>query len=125
MFGYTVQTADLDDNGVSMLGTWIEGSEVKGLGGSGTIKVKGTDSAVTPTFSGLSDQSGHKINGQPYPKTISITSTPVSRSDTYGRDEVIQVRVNFGQNVIAGDDAIAMLQLGSVWTQGHAAYASG
>ena len=25
----------------------------------------------------------------------------------------------------AGDDAIAILQIGSVWTQGHAAYASG
>ena len=54
VFGYTAQTADLDTDGVTMLGTWIEDGEVMGLGGSGAVKVKGTDTAVTPTFSGLS-----------------------------------------------------------------------
>ena len=124
-FGYTVQSADLDTDGASMLGTWTEDGILHGLGGSGTIKVKGTDTVVTPTFNGLSNQSGHKVNGQPYPKTISITSTPISRSDTYGRDEVIQVSVNFDQNVDAGEGAIAILRIGSVWRQGHAQYASG
>ena len=125
VFGYTVQSGDLDTDGVTLLGTWTEDGVVHGIGGSGTIKVKGTDTEVTPTFTGLSNQSDHKLNGQPYPKTISITSTPISESDTYGRDEVIQASVNFGQNVTAGDDAIAILQIGSVWTQGHAAYTSG
>ena len=125
VFGCTVQSGDLDTDGVTLLGTWTEDGVVHGIGGGGTIKVKGTDTEVTPTFTGLSNQSDHKLNGQPYPKTISITSTPISESDTYGRDEVIQASVNFGQNVTAGDDAIAVLQIGSVWTQGHAAYTSG
>ena len=107
------------------MGSYISDGTRRGFGGSGTIKVKGTDIEVPPNFTGLSNQLDHKLDGRPYPKTISITSTPVSMSDTYGRDEVIQVSVNFGQNVTAGDDAIAILQIGSVWTQGHAAYASG
>ena len=125
VFGYTVQTADSDTDGVTLLGTWTEDGVVHGIGGSGTIKFNGTDTVVTPTFTGLTNQSGHKVNGQPYPKTISITSTPILGSDTYGRDEVIQVSVNFGQNVTAGDYVIAILQIGSEWTRGHAEYASG
>ena len=125
VFGYTVQTGDLDDSGITMLGTWVDEGEVHGLGGSGTVRVKGTDVAVTPTFTGLSNQSGHKVNGQPYPKIISITSTPGYKSDTYWRDEIIQVSVNFGQNVTAGDNAIAILGMASVPALRNAAYASG
>ena len=125
VFGYTVQSGDLDADGVTLLGTWTEDGVVHGIGGSGTIKVKGTDTVVTPTFTGLSNQSDHKLNGQPYHKTISITSTPVSKSDTYGRDEVIQVSVTFDQNVTAGDDAVAFLRVDSIKTRRIAQYASG
>ena len=125
VFGYTVHTNDLDTDGFTIGGSYISDGTRRGFGGSGTIKVKGTDIEVPPNFTGLSNQLDHKLDGRPYPKTISITSTPAAAADTYGRDEVIQVSVNFGQNVTAGDDAIAILQIGSVWTQGHAAYASG
>ena len=125
VFGYTVQTADLDDNGVTMLGTWWEDGEVKGLGGSGTIKMIGTDTVVPPTFSGLTNQAGHKVNGAPYAKAFSITSSPAVKPDSYGRGEVIQLSVNFGQNVTAGNDVIAFLQISSVLNERHAAYTSG
>ena len=125
VFGYTVQTGDLDDDGVAMLGTWVENGKVHGLGGSGTVKVKGTDVPVTPTFTGLSDQAAHRLDGHPYPRTISITSKPFSKSDSYGRDEIIQVSVNFGQSVTAGEDAFAILRIGSLSHQRNAQYASG
>ena len=125
VFGYTVQTRDMDTDGISVESSYVLDGTRHGWGGSGTVKVKGTDIIVPPNFSGLSNQSGHKADGRPYPKAISITSTPTLRPDVYGEDEVIQVSVNFGQNVTAGDDAIAILRIGSVWTQGHAAYASG
>ena len=112
VFGYTVQTADRDTLGVRMLGTRFEDFQIKGLEGSGTIKVKGTDREVNPTFDGLT---GPKINGQPYPKDISITSTPKSRSDTYGRTEVIQVSVDFGQSVTAHDSSFAILMIFATW----------
>ena len=125
VFGYTVQTGDLDDDGVTMLGTWVEGGAVHGLGGSGTVTVEGTDIAVTPTFTGLSNQSGHQLDGRPYPRSISITSSPMSKSDTYGRDEVIQVSVNFDQNVTARGGAVAILRMGYGWRQRIAPYVSG
>ena len=125
VFGYTVQTGDLDDDGVAMLGTWVENGKVHGLGGSGTVKVKGTDVPVTPTFTGLSDQAAHRLDGRPYPRTISITSKPFSKSDSYGRDEIIQVSVNFGQSITAGEDAFAILRIGSLSHQRNAQYASG
>ena len=112
VFGYTVQTADRDTLGVRMLGTRFEDFRIKGLEGSGTIKVKGTDREVNPTFDGLT---GPKINGQPHPKDISITSTPRSRSDTYGRTEVIQVSVDFGQSVTAADSSFAILAIMATW----------
>ena len=127
LFGYTVEPHDLDIDGVTMLGTSIQNGGNQGLGGNGTVKVKGTNTVVTPTFSGLQNQAGHKIDGRPYPKTISITSSPAAESDTYCLDEVIQVSVQFDQNVTAGDDAIAIIAIGSGATEvkGDAAYASG
>ena len=77
------------------------------------------------TFSGPSNQSDHRLNSQPYSREISITPTPISASDTYGRDEIIQVSVNFGQNVAAGNGVYAILRTGLVWTQGHAGYTPG
>ena len=125
VFGYTVQTSDLDADGFSVEGSHLDDGVVEGWGGSGTIKVKGTDIVVPPNFTGISNESGHKINGQPYAKTISITSTPVSRSDTYGRGEDIQVSVDFGQSVTASDEAIVILFMGSYTSQRNATYASG
>ena len=96
VFSYTVDTLDLDEDGIRMGGSYTEDGEAKGFGGSGTIKVKGTDIEVPPDFDGLSDQSDHKVNGTPYAKTFTITSTPLAASDTYGRYEVIQISINFG-----------------------------
>ena len=124
-FDYTVETADLDADGVTMLGTRTENGVVLGVGGTGTMKATGTDTVVQPTFTGLSNQSGHKVNGQPYPQRLSITSTPSYETDTYGPGETIHISVNFDQNVDAGADVFAILRLRSVWPQGRAPYASG
>ena len=127
VFGYTVQTRDLDTDGISIENSYIQGGLRHGWGGSGAVKVKGTDVVVPPNFAGLTNQSGHKLDGRPYPKAISITSTPIFRPDIYGEDEIIQVSVNFDQNVTAGDDALAVLFIGAEFNSGerHAAYVSG
>ena len=130
VFGYTVKTADLDDDGITMLGTWTDDGEVHGLGGSGAVKVKGTDTVVPPNFSGLSDQSEHKVDGRPYPKLLSITSTPSGQADTYKKDEVIRVDIGFDQPVQAlatatGLAAYATLTVGDSTDTREATYASG
>ena len=76
-----------------------------GWGGSGTVKVKGTDVVVPPAFTGLTNQSDHNLDGRPYPTNIAITSTPSFRVDVYGEEEIIQVRVKFDQNVTVGPSA--------------------
>ena len=121
VFGYTVQTRDLDTGGIFIEGSYIRDGIRHGWGGSGTVKVKGTDVVVPPRFSGPTNQPGHKINGQPYPKAISITSTPALRPDVNGQNEIIQVSVNFDQNVTAGDDALAVLFIGAEFNERHAA----
>ena len=115
VFGYTVHTNDLDTDGFTIGGSYISDGTRRGFGGSGTIKVKGTDIEVPPNFTGLSNQSNHKLDGRPYPKTISITSTPAAAADTYGAYEVIQASVNFGQNVDASRDVYAVVTKGASW----------
>ena len=125
VFGYTVQTRDLDTDGIGIEGSYILGGIRHGWGGSGTVKVKGTDDVVPPDFSGLSSQSGHKVNGQPYAKAISITSTPALRPEVYGGGEIIQISVRFDQNVTAGNGAVATLLIGTEFNERSAAYVSG
>ena len=123
VFGYTVQPYDLDDDGITLSGSYIQNGEAQGFGGSGTITVSGTEIVVPPDFSGLSDQSGHKVNGQPYQKAISITSIPEARTDTYGLDEIIRVSASFDQNVDADEMTHAWVAMDS--GAGMAVYSSG
>ena len=126
VFGYTVQSQDLDTDGFRVEGSYVQDGVRRGFGGSGTVKVKGSDTEVVPpNFSGLSDQSGHKLDGRPYAKTIAITSTPTASSDTYGKGDTIQVSIDFGQAVDAADTVFAIIRMGSVWNQRHPPLASG
>ena len=111
VFGYTVQTRDLDTDGISIENSYIQGGIRHGWGGSGTVK--GTDVVVPPNFAGLTNQSDHKLDGRPYPKTISITSTPEAGQDTYGWDEIIQVSVIFDQNVTVDRNVLVDLFVGA------------
>ena len=96
-----------------------------GWGGRGTVKVKGADTVVPPNFSGLSDQSDHKVDGRPYPKAISIVSTPFSGSDTYGQGEPILLSVEFDQKVTAHVSAVVVLEMGSDLEGRQAGYSKG
>ena len=115
VFGYTVQTKDLDTDGISIGNSYVRDNIRYGWGVSGTVKVKGTDIEAPPDFTGLPNQSDHKLDGRPYPKTISITSTPAATADTHGAYEVIQASVNFGQNVDASRDVYAVVTKGASW----------
>ena len=131
-FAYDVRSRDLDPDGITTEGTSTfemdlgVADEPSGLGGDGTITIAGTDTEVYPRFSGLYDAQGsHKLDGRPYPKEMSITSTPISEPDTYGRDEIIEVSVDFGQSVTADDHDYVLLGLDTDLTQKLAEYASG
>ena len=86
--------------------------------------MSGTEIKVPPNFSGLTNESEHKVNGQPYARTISITSTPEAPTDTYGLEEIIRISVNFDQNVDADDRTYAVVGMTGIGEQG-AFYVSG
>ena len=132
VFAYDVRSRDLDPDGITTEGTSTFemdlgiADEPTGLGGDGTITIAGTDTEVYPRFSGLYDAQGsHKLDGRPYPKEMSITSTAISETYTYGRDEIIEVSVDFGQSVTAGDLAHVILGLDTDLSEKLAEYASG
>ena len=60
VFGYTVKSNDLDTDGISVLGSWVgNDGAIYGVGGSGSIRVKDTDSRVTPEFTtGVTNHGG-------------------------------------------------------------------
>ena len=118
VFGYTVQTRDLDTDGISIENSYVQDGIRHGWGGSGTVKVKGSVVVVPPAFTGLTNQSDHKLDGRPYPKDIEIKSTPAFRADIYGEGEIIQIGVKFDQNVTVGDDAIAAVGDNATTTTG-------
>ena len=80
VFGYTVQARDLDTDGISVENSYVQVGVRHGWGGSGTVKVKGTDVVVPPNFTGLSSQAGHRVSGQPYPPPSGRTYTGRTRS---------------------------------------------
>lgn len=125
VFGYTVQSRDLDTDGFRVEGSYVQDGVRHGFGGNGTVKVAGTDTEVPPNFSGLSDQAGHKLDGRPYPRTIAITSTPTATSDTYGKGDTIEVSIDFGQAVDAADTVFAVIRMGSIANQRHLPLVSG
>ena len=67
IFGYTVRFGDMDTDGITVLGSWVGyGGTLEGIGGSGSIKVAGTDFEIEPPeFNGVTNLGGHKVNGNP------------------------------------------------------------
>ena len=125
VFGYEVKPADRDDDGIHMVGGYVDSSgRVHGFGGDGTIKAKGTGVERDPVYTGLGAQAGHKVNGQPYVTDIAFTSSP-AQGDSYGEGEAIQVSINFDQEVDAGNGVFAILRMGGIFIQRQAPYVSG
>ena len=64
VFSYTVQPGDLDTDGVSLDGSYVDAQGVpQGYGGDGAMKVAGTDVPVHHYYPALSHHSYHKVDG--------------------------------------------------------------
>ena len=101
VFGYEVRPGDLDPDGISMDGGYVdENGTAHGYAGGGTIKAAGTDVLRTPRYPRLSHDSTHKVDGVA-PTIRSIGFTNASGSDnTYGVGDNITVYVNFNEDVL-------------------------
>ena len=66
IFGYTIRPSDVDTDGITVLGSWLDNDGMRhGIGGSGGIKAAGTDSRIAqPEFTGFTNLAGHKVDGR-------------------------------------------------------------
>ena len=102
VFGYTVRSGDRDDNGVSVRDGYYDGDgNPRGIW---NVTAAGTDIAVYASFSGLSSQSGHKVNGKregrPEVTDVAMVSTP-SNGHTYAGGKSIEFALTFSEAVDA------------------------
>ncbi len=121
VFQYTVVTADVDADGLSV------GTSALGLN-SGTIRLSGgtLDATLGLGTHAVSNSTGHKVAGGTFTASsvsgVTISSSP-SSGDTYGLGEEIEVEVAFARPVnVTGAPQLA-LTVGAVTRQ--AEYASG
>ena len=85
-----------------------------GLGGSGSIKLQGTDVTVRRTYDGIDDQEGHEVDGSitPIGLNTEITSTPES-GETYRYGETIEVSITFSAALDVEGIKQAILRVGA------------
>ena len=128
VFGYTVQAADTDDDGI-----WIANQDRTLVGDrnanpqTGTIASVATDEAANLTHAPLGVRSGHKVDGSRSIVGMAVTSTPLLTSDTYGADETIRFTVTFNAAVDVTGDPVFTFSLGNSGAarEVDAAYESG
>ena len=96
-FVYTVTAADHDQDGVSIAADALE------LNG-GAIHMDGDSSTdAVLDHAALDADSDHRVNRDPIivADGVSVISTPLAATDTYGRGEVIEIEVRFSAAVDA------------------------
>ena len=109
VFGYTVQPDDSDTNGISVRnGGYNDDGSTYGFW---NITARGTNKAAYKKFSGLSNQSGHKVDGGLGPRVtdVSVASTP-SSGRVYNFGETIFIDVTFAVEVLSvGNPVISIM----------------
>ena len=104
VFAYTVLATDVDSDGVA-----LTARESDGIDGPFRVYELDTENQVKATITGISSQSGHKVDGRPYITTTAITSTPAN-GDVYGAGETIEVSLTFDRAVdVEGTLAITLI----------------
>ena len=122
-FTYTVQSRDLDSNGVSL----CSDTSLHGLCGrislnGGTITATADDTAVAVNYPEMEDQAAHRIDGSTRITGVSMQSSPAS-GDTYAAAETVTVRLTFTEAVDVTGTPYVYLNVGG--SLGKAVYAAG
>ncbi len=125
-FHYEVGEDHTDTDGISIRASDSTGSY--GLVGTGSsIADDEFDVAANRAYRAQSNLSGHKVDGRPYVRSVSVTSRP-RVGDTYGRGETVEVQVTFDREVVVSGLPEVALIVGSslsVDSYRRALYASG
>ena len=98
-FEYTVQTGDLDEDGISVGPNALDGGTIEDGAGNPAVR----------SFFGLAAQAGHKVDGGGASATATIQSVVIASDagadDTYAIGDVILVDVNFSDEVYVASGA--------------------
>ena len=111
VFAYTVESGDVDTNGVSL----CSDTSLHGLCGrislnGGTIEATADDTGVPLSYPEMSDQAAHGIGG-PQVIGVSMQSAPAS-GDTYAAEETVTVRLTFAEAVDVTGTPFVYLNVG-------------
>ena len=122
VFAYTVQSGDVDTNGVSL----CSDTSLHGLCGrislnGGTIEATADDTGVPLNYPEMSDQAAHGIGG-PQVIGVAMQSAPAS-GDTYAAAETVTVRLTFAEAVDVTGRPFVYLNVGGAVRK--AVFASG
>ena len=111
VFAYTVQSGDVDTNGVSLCS---DTSLHRTCGGitknGGTIMATADDTTVPLNYPGMSDQAAHGIGG-PQVIGVAMQSAPAS-GDSYAAGETVTVRLTFAEAVDVTGTPFVYLNVG-------------
>ena len=111
-FNYQVRPGDLDLDGISMDGGYVdENGTVHGFGGTGRITRKNGD-PLNPWFRGFGDQFDHRVDGRVYATYTEIISTPAN-GDTYGVGENIEIALTYTNVVDVAGHKVIGLRMGT------------
>ncbi len=107
-FVYTVTEDDHDQDGVSIDDDALE------LNGGAIHKDGDTSTNAVLDHADLGRDSDHRVNRDPFIVSdgVSVISTPVAATDTYGLGEVIEIEVEFSAAVDATTDTDFVLSVG-------------
>ena len=115
VFGYTVVSTDMDDNGIYQLG----GSDFASRDGpvdldSGRFDhPHGDQHRRSLAYATRVQRSDHKVNGSLSIVQVAVSSTPVLETDTYGAGETIEFTVTFNVAVDVTGDPLFRFALGN------------
>ena len=110
IFGYTIRPSDVDTDGITVLGSWLDNDGMRhGIGGSGGIKAAGTDSRIAqPEFTGFTNLAGHKVDGRVRVDGMEVLSH-AAYGGTYRAGETFEIAMVFDDAVeVEGDIHLSM-----------------
>ena len=106
-FAYTVVGDDKDNDGISIDANALE------LNGGAIHKEGDTSTDAGLDHGALSTRSGHRVNRDVFIVSggVSVLSTPLAATDTYGAGEIIEIEVEFSGPVNATTDTDFVLSV--------------
>ena len=118
VFAYTVQSADLDLDGVA-----LHEQDRDGFGPTTAhVYQAGTENAVTGHIVGFDDAIGHQVDGRPRVITAAVTSTP-ERGGVYRAGETVSISLTYDRPVVVDGSPSVALEIGD--HHAEATYRSG